>query len=109
MNCNQARRMVAPFVKNELSDKDTEAFLQHIETCDDCMDELDIYYTAYNAVDLLDSEDRQGYDFEKRLSETIHSKKRGIFRRKMMHFFRLTLAVLILILILLCSGLGIYS
>ena len=45
MNCIEARRMGTPFVDRELTDKETEQFLEHIENCSDCRDELDIYFT----------------------------------------------------------------
>ena len=43
MNCTEARRMVTPYVKHELDDRETEQFLDHVEHCKDCMEELDIY------------------------------------------------------------------
>ncbi len=82
MKCMEARRMVAPFVKKELSEKDTEAFLAHVETCDDCMDELEIYYMAYHTVALLDSSTRHEYDFKKMLNEEIRAEKHASSQRK---------------------------
>ena len=54
MKCIEARRMVSPFVDKKLTDKETEQFLKHIEHCSDCMDELDIYFTMYKAMDTLE-------------------------------------------------------
>lgn len=94
MNCMEARRMVTPFVKKELSEKETEQFLKHIEHCSDCMDELDIYFTMYKALDTLDSGSRQEYDFKKMLTEEIRSAKRAIIRARAMRV--LSGAVLVL-------------
>ena len=101
MNCMEARRMVTPFIKRELTDRESEQFLKHIEHCDDCMDELDIYFTVYRALDSLDSGVHHENDFRKLMEEEIRSVKRGILRRKVFRFLRgftLILAELLLLL-----------
>ncbi len=89
MNCMEARRMITPFVKKELSLKDTEDFLNHVENCEDCMEELDIYYIAFHASDLLDSKDKHEYDFEKMLQEEIRSARRSISRSRFASLIRM--------------------
>lgn len=74
--------MVVPFVKKELSERDTEAFLAHIETCEDCMDELDIYFIAYHALNAMDQGTHHEYDFKKMLDEEIRFARRNIIRHK---------------------------
>ncbi len=83
MNCIEARRMVTPFIKKELSDRETEQFLNHVEHCADCMDELDIHFTVYKALDTLDSGVHHEYDFRRMLNEEIRNARRRILRRKM--------------------------
>lgn len=78
MKCIEARRMVTPFVKKELSDKEIEQFLKHIEQCEDCKDELDIYFTMYKAIELLDSGAHQEFDFKKKLEEELRASRRMI-------------------------------
>ncbi|MDO4321723.1 MAG: zf-HC2 domain-containing protein [Lachnospiraceae bacterium] len=101
MNCMEARRMVTPFIKRELTDKESEQFLKHIEHCSDCMDELDIYFTVYKALDSLDSGAHHESDFRKLMEEDIRSVKRGILRRRVFRIMRgvtLVLAELLLLL-----------
>lgn len=88
MNCMEARRMVTPFIKRELPDKEAEQFLRHIEHCSDCMDEMDIYFTVYKALDMLDFEGHNEYDFRKLMEEDIRFVKRGILRRKILRAAR---------------------
>lgn len=94
MNCIEARRMVTPFVKKELSDKEMEQFLKHIESCSDCMDELDIYFTMYRALDSLDSSAHYEFNFKKMLENDIRSAKHGIVRRKVLRNIRWFLLIL---------------
>ena len=100
MNCMEARRMVTPFLKKELSDKDTEQFLKHVEHCSDCMEELDMYFMVYRALDTLDSGMHNEYDFQKMMHEEIRAAKLGIIRRKITRaagYVTLVLAELLLI------------
>lgn len=93
--------MVVPFVKKELSERDTEAFLAHIETCEDCMEELDIYFIAYHALNAMDQGTHHEYDFKKMLHEEIRSARRNIIRHKLAkvsHVILILLAELTLVI-----------
>ena len=100
MKCIEARRMVTPFVDRKLTDKETEQFIKHIEHCSDCMDELDIYYTMYKAMDILDSGQHQEFDFKTMLENEIRSSRYGILRRKAIRAARSVILVLAEILLL---------
>lgn len=100
MNCTEARRMVTPYVKHELGDRETEQFLDHVEHCKDCMEELDIYFTMYQALELLESGKHQEYNFSKMLKENIRDTRRRIFGRKVfraLHVVLLFLAEILLV------------
>ncbi len=83
MNCMEARRMVTPYVNRTLSDREMEQFLKHIEHCSDCMDELDIYFTMYKAMDSLDSGTHQEYNFKKMLEDDIRSARLSILKHRL--------------------------
>lgn len=100
MNCIEARRMVTPYVNRELSPKDTEAFLDHIENCSDCMDELDVYFIVNRALNSLDTGEHQEFNFKKLLKEDIRMNRRSIFRRKIIFLTRMILLAAVLLMIL---------
>lgn len=107
MNCTEARRMVTPFVNHELSDRETEQFLHHVEYCSDCKDELDTYFMVYRALDTLDEGNHhRENDFQKMLSEEIRSAKRGILTRRISAILRGLLIILAELLMLLCIFIG---
>lgn len=83
--------MVTPYVKGELSDKDLDQFLKHIEHCSDCMDELDIYFTVYQALDLLDTGEKHEYDFKKLLQDSIRISKRRLLLNRVTRIVRAVL------------------
>ena len=100
MKCMEARRMVTPYVNRTLTDEEMEVFLDHVEHCSDCMEELDIYFTMYKAMDSLDSGSHQEYNFKKMLQEDIHMAHRSIFRHKLSHGVRFVIVLLAEILLI---------
>lgn len=106
MNCIEARRMVTPFVNKELSEKETEQFLKHIEQCEDCRDELDIYFTMYKAIDLLDSGAHHEFDFKKMLENEIRTAHRTIMTRKLTRLVRCVIILIAEVFLLLCIYTG---
>lgn len=89
VNCIEARRMVSAYVNKELSAKETELFLDHIAHCSDCMDELDIYFTVYRALDSLDASEHHEFNFQKMLEEDIRMERRSLFRKKTISLIRI--------------------
>ena len=78
MKCVETKGMINRFVEKKLSYQELEQFLQHVEQCDDCMDELDIYYTMHKAFDLLDTGTHQNYNFKEMLNEELHMARRAV-------------------------------
>ncbi|MCD7735683.1 MAG: zf-HC2 domain-containing protein [Lachnospiraceae bacterium] len=107
MKCNEARHMVVPFVKKELSERDMEAFLDHVESCEDCMDELDIYFVVYNALNAMDSGTHHEYDFKKMLAEEIRMSRRAILKRKISKAARAVLLILAELLLIFSAVTGV--
>ena len=55
MTCREARKLIIPFIHDELSIDETRDFLQHVRGCKACMDELEIYYIVHVGLDKSDS------------------------------------------------------
>ncbi len=56
MTCREAESLVIPFIHDELDDDTAEAFLEHIDGCADCREELEIYYTVEAGIRQLDND-----------------------------------------------------
>lgn len=54
MTCQEAERMVTPYIKDELTGKELEAFLAHLEGCKSCQEELEIYFMVDVGLKQLD-------------------------------------------------------
>ncbi len=45
MDCKDLQGMFIPFIDDQLSISDLDAFLHHLDNCKECREEYDIYYT----------------------------------------------------------------
>ena len=57
MTCVEAEKMVVPYMKDELSPTELEDFLDHINTCENCREELEIHYMVDMGLKKLDEAD----------------------------------------------------
>lgn len=57
MTCMEAEKMVIPYIHDELTIDELDEFLEHIETCENCMEELEIHYMVDVGLKKLDEAD----------------------------------------------------
>ena len=83
MNCRTAEGMVNKYINHTLPLNDLEDFLEHIENCSSCYDELDTYFIVNKAMQQLDEKQEDFVlDFKELLEEDIRKSRRYIRRRK---------------------------
>lgn len=54
MTCPEAEKLVMPYINGTITDQELEEFLAHIDSCEDCREELEIYYTVDVGIRQLD-------------------------------------------------------
>ena len=54
MDCKKAQSLVTAYIMRKLNDKDLEDFLEHVDSCEECYEELEIYYTVHYTIARLD-------------------------------------------------------
>ena len=54
MTCREAQRLVTPYINKEISDDDLAEFLKHIDSCEECREELEIYFMVDVGIRQLD-------------------------------------------------------
>ena len=77
MECKEIQKLFIPFIDDKLSVSDLAAFLDHMDTCKECREEYDIYYTVIMGMRYLD--ERQNISEFKLDSEQKHSVIRKIY------------------------------
>ena len=58
MNSQTAESMVNRYIEHDLSVDELENFLEHVENCPSCYDELETYFIVHAAMQQLDEESR---------------------------------------------------
>ena len=56
MTCREAERLVMPYINGSITDEELKAFVEHIDHCPDCREELEIYFTVDVGIRHLDEE-----------------------------------------------------
>ena len=79
MNCQTAESMVNRYIEHDLSVDELENFLEHVENCPSCYDELETYFIVHAAMQQLDEESRDStLDLRELLEEDIRSALSGM-------------------------------
>ena len=72
MNCQTAESMVNRYIEHDLSVDELENFLEHVENCPSCYDELETYFIVHAAMQQLDEKQEDTVlDFKELLEEDI--------------------------------------
>lgn len=97
MTCKQVQKRIIDFINDDMDVKELGAFLEHLEYCDECKEEYDVYYTLIMGMRLLDSDNLNGKT-KINPRDRIDSAKAYLFR------YRIVLAEKILLFIFICFG-----
>ena len=71
MNCLEAQSKIMAFIDNDLPDDELKEFIKHIKSCDNCAEELEIYYTLVVVMKQLDDGENISGDFRKQLNNKL--------------------------------------
>ena len=100
MTCKEAESLVMPYIKNELTDEELFEFLEHIEHCPECREELEIYFTVDVGIRQLDSE-TGNYNIKGALETAIEQSRERLEAARLVKIVRYavsTLSVMALII-----------
>lgn len=94
MDCKDVKKRIHSYIAGKLGYEETEEFLEHIETCSLCKDELEIYYTI-EACLMRQEEPGRSFHIKEELENQIQAKKVMLERVKLQRIFYYTLNTLI--------------
>ena len=77
MNCVRAQQLIRPYLDGVLSDRELEEFLDHIENCQTCFGELEVYFSIYRTLNNVD--EKGNYNYAEKLRMKL-GKSRGYLR-----------------------------
>ncbi len=80
MDCNQIQRRIPTFLKEELKSRELIRFLEHMDACEECKEELTIQYLSSEGISRL--EEGKTFDLDRELQEYMLRMRKGIRRRR---------------------------
>ena len=103
MKCEDAIKNMDRFVNHNMTTKELGEFLEHIDTCPSCYEELETYYTVAIALHYLDQNDGEGYNIPLRLKHNLEEARNRVRREKryyvILHVLLIALVVTLLIML----------
>lgn len=87
MDCSTAESMVNRYIDHTLSVNELESFLEHVEECSSCYDELETYFIVHEAMQQLNEDSGESVlDFKDLLKQDIRKSRRYICKKKLYRF-----------------------
>lgn len=93
MTCLEAQSKIIAYIDHNLERDEKQDFLKHIQCCNDCKEELNIYYTMIQGMRQLDENMPLSRDFTQELNDRMERELKS--SRKKRDFFRSSVAVTI--------------
>lgn len=104
MNCLEAQGMIMKYINDELSGPQLENFLNHIDNCPDCREELEIYYILTKGMKQLDDDYVTTYNFHDAFEKDLEKSKKDMDISSRGYLFKsIMLDIIILLVALLLS------
>lgn len=88
MNCRRAEELVDSYIAHTIGSRDMEEFLNHIENCSSCYEELETYFIVHEAMkQLKDEETDTILDMKNMLKQDIKNSKNYLQKIRLVKIF----------------------
>ncbi len=94
MKCVDAQKLIRPYLDNTLPDKEMIPFLEHVNHCPDCHEDLEIYMALYGVLDKEEETEYHNENFARAVEEKLLSSKDDLEKRSMHSSLSWTLVIL---------------
>ena len=88
MDCRTVQQKIMPYIERKLSDAELEAFLDHVQHCKSCSEELEVYFTIYYALQKLDSDDTESFDMQEILKKDMEKMQMHLQKNESVRFLK---------------------
>ncbi len=76
LTCKQAEKLIPQFIKDELDNRTKKQFLEHVEDCSSCLEELSIQFLVTTGMQRLENGDT--FDLNKELRMKMTTERRHL-------------------------------
>jgi tRNA threonylcarbamoyladenosine modification (KEOPS) complex Cgi121 subunit len=95
----KVQSLITPFINDKLNLKETEEFIDHVQSCPECREELEVYYALLTAMKQLDEDKNLSDDFSMELSAKLEKAQEKIIHAKFTYYLKKGVLLLVIILI----------
>lgn len=106
MTCIKAQSMITQFINNKLNLKETEEFIDHIGSCPDCREELEVYYALLTAMRQLDEDKNLSSNFGMELNQKLERARERILHAKFTYYRKKVILILTILLLAILLSFG---
>ncbi|MEG1991802.1 MAG: zf-HC2 domain-containing protein [Acetivibrio sp.] len=99
MTCIETQKKMTQFINEELNKGDLEDFLVHIRSCESCREDLEVYYTVFAGIKLLDEDRNKGTNDQVNFERKLKHAEEIVHREKMKVLYKKIIIVVIIIII----------
>ena len=96
MLCKDAEKLVIPYIRHQLDNETMEKFLEHVDSCENCKEELEIYYTVEAGIRQLDR-DTGHYNIKGDMEAAILSSKQKLYKLHLLKIGRYAVDTLMIV------------
>jgi hypothetical protein len=104
MNCIDVQRLIMPFINDELDMEQLEYFVHHVNSCPDCMEELEVYYVLLAGMKQLDEDKELSNDFHQDLMNILRQTDERIIHFKFLHIRKRIILIILISLVAIISS-----
>lgn len=83
MTCKEAQGLIMSYINDKLDNEELEQFLNHIESCSDCKEELEVYFTLLTGMKQLDEDKNLSGNFHIDFEKSLHKSEERIRKAKL--------------------------
>lgn len=91
MECKEMQKKIPRYLNDELNSRETLQFINHVEHCMECKEELSIQYLVLEGTARL--EDGSSFDLNKELKAKLENSRAGVRRKRKMNAILYTMEI----------------
>lgn len=107
MDCKEVQQKITPYIQRQMSDRELEEFIEHIQSCPTCSEELEVYFTIYYALEKLDQDEQGSFNIEEMLKKDLEQAKHYLQKRNVLKFYQKFFVVICVLMTFVLSATGI--
>ncbi|NLK75024.1 MAG: hypothetical protein GX288_07025 [Clostridiales bacterium] len=99
MTCLRAQSLITPFIDDKLNIKELEEFIDHINACDVCREELEVYFALLTAMKQLDEDKNLSDNFSRELALKLERLQEKIIHVKYAYYRKISVLIFLITIV----------